>query len=265
MDYKKALTDLKERVFAAPVEKEKPVRAGLIPARAQGTEAELEAPQITPYEDWLRGIQSMAAELKAVPKEDDKTSFTEGLAKSISKEPSGEDISKMSPEERETALIKRRGSPSAYAPQRSDEISPPSQGSSPGYGDIKQSEIEAIIREEATLRGIDPIIAVKIFRSEGAGNYQSQIARSGKGADGGKEASYGPYQLYRGGGLGNKYESETGRDLRQDNTIDGITNQVRFALDMAVDSGWSPWYGRKHAGVGVRDGLSSARKAGNWS
>ena len=139
-----------------------------------------------------------------------------------------------------------------------------SDNKSPGYGDISQKSIETIVRQEAALRNMDPDTAVAIFRSEGAGSYQSQVARSGKGAFNGKEDSYGPFQLYRGGGLGNQYESQTGRNLREDNTLEGITNQIRFGLDAAVDSGWTPWYGRKHAGVGVRDGLSNAKKAGNW-
>lgn len=134
---------------------------------------------------------------------------------------------------------------------------------SKGY-DMSQKEIEAVIRTEAAARNIDPDIAVRIFRAEGAGSYQSQIARSGKGSAGGKEASYGPYQLYTGGGLGNQYEKATGRSLPNDNTADGVVNQVRFALDAAVESGWTPWYGRGPAGVGEREGLQGAKKVGNW-
>jgi hypothetical protein len=129
---------------------------------------------------------------------------------------------------------------------------------------LSQKELEAVIIKEANLRNIDPTVAVAIFRSEGAGAYQSQIARSGKGSLGGKEASFGPYQLYTGGGLGNQYEKETGRTLTEDNSIDGLKRQVQFSLDAAVDSGWTPWYGRKTAGVSERQGLSGAKKVGNW-
>jgi peptidoglycan hydrolase-like protein with peptidoglycan-binding domain len=137
---------------------------------------------------------------------------------------------------------------------------------SPGYpSGMSQASIEAIIREEANLRGIDPDIAVRIFRAEGAGSYQSSVSRNGRGSLGGREASFGPYQLYIGGGLGNEYQERTGRDLTTDNTQDGITNQIRFALDKAVTQSWQPWYGRGPAGVGRTEGLQGAREVRNWS
>jgi peptidoglycan hydrolase-like protein with peptidoglycan-binding domain/lysophospholipase L1-like esterase len=137
---------------------------------------------------------------------------------------------------------------------------------SPGYpAGMTQGSIESIIKKEATARGIDPVVAVKIFRAEGAGAYQSQVPRQGKGSLGGKEASFGPYQLYIGGGMGNSYENATGRDLTKDNTTEGITNQIRFALDQATKLGWKPWYGRGPAGVGERDGLEGSKAIRNWS
>lgn len=136
----------------------------------------------------------------------------------------------------------------------------------PGYPDgMSQADMEAIIRDEAELRNIDPDVAVAIFRSEGAGAYQSTVPRSGRGSLGGREASFGPYQLYIGGGLGNEYQRRTGRDLTQDNTEEGIENQIRFALDMAIEQSWQPWYGRRSAGVGRTQGLENARQVRNWS
>ena len=136
----------------------------------------------------------------------------------------------------------------------------------PGYpSEMTRGTIERIIAEEARLRGIDPNIAIRIFRAEGAGSYQSSVARSGRGSLGGREASFGPYQLYIGGGLGNEYQRATGRDLTQDNTREGIINQIRFALDMAVTNSWQPWYGRGPAGVGRNEGLGGARQIRNWS
>jgi hypothetical protein len=130
---------------------------------------------------------------------------------------------------------------------------------------LSQAEIEEIVREEAELRGIDPDTAVAIYRSEGAGAYQSTVPRTGNGSLNGREASFGPYQLYTGGGLGNEYERLTGRTLTQDNSVEGITNQIRFALDRAATGGWGPWYGRLTAGVGTRDGLDGASPIGNWN
>lgn len=136
----------------------------------------------------------------------------------------------------------------------------------PGYpAEMTRGAIERVIAEEARLRGIDPQVAIAIFRAEGAGAYQSTVRRSGRGSLGGREASFGPYQLYIGGGLGNTYQDRTGRDLTRDNTREGIINQIRFALDMAIEQSWQPWYGRGPAGVGRYEGLRGARPAGNWS
>lgn len=134
---------------------------------------------------------------------------------------------------------------------------------------MSTSEIERIIRTESVARNINPSVAVRIYRAEGYGVYQSQIPRTGRGSLNGLEASFGPFQLYTGGGLGNDYESNTGRDLANDNTVDGITNQIRFALDKAVDGGWGPWYGRIPAGVSTNEGFNYGGSASivkrNWS
>jgi hypothetical protein len=137
----------------------------------------------------------------------------------------------------------------------------------PGYPpDMTTADIENIIREEAALRGIDGEVAVRIFRHEGAGSYQSSVSSGNQMMRGGREASYGPYQLYVGGGLGNEYEERTGRNLVTDNTREGITNQIRFSLDAATRSGgWQPWYGRGPAGVGAQQGLAGARAINNWN
>ena len=130
---------------------------------------------------------------------------------------------------------------------------------------MTRRRMEDIIRDESDLRGIDPDVAIAIFRSEGAGSYQSQIRRSGRGTHEGREASFGPFQLFTGGGLGNEYEQETGRELVRDNTDDGIENQIRFSLDKAIQLSWQPWYGRRVAGVGRREGLQGARPRNNWA
>ena len=129
---------------------------------------------------------------------------------------------------------------------------------------VEQAKIEAIIAEEAELRGIDPNVAIRLAQHEGMSSYQSQVPRTGKGSLNGLEASFGPFQLFVGGGLGNQYEKETGRNLETDNTEEGIRQQTRFALDQAAKSGWGAWYGRKPAGIGVRDGLQNAKPIGNW-
>lgn len=129
---------------------------------------------------------------------------------------------------------------------------------------IDVEDLEAIIRREASLRNIDPEIAIRLWRSEGNTSYQSTIERTGRGSYRGREASFGPFQLYTGGGLGNDYERLTGRELVNDNNLEGITKQIQFSLDMAVDQGWTPWYGARAVGIGSREGLQNAVKVLNW-
>lgn len=128
------------------------------------------------------------------------------------------------------------------------------------------AEVESIIRREAKLRNIDPDVAVRLWQHEGGASYQSNVDRdpSKGGSINGKEASFGPFQLFIGGGMGNDYEERTGRSLIDDNTKEGITTQIQFALDMATRQGWTPWYGRGPAGIGKRQGLANSKPVGNW-
>ena len=131
---------------------------------------------------------------------------------------------------------------------------------------VSKDQMEQIITNEALLRGMDPTIALKIANAEGLGSteYQSSVPRQGKGSFEGREDSYGPFQLYLGGGLGNEFEKATGLKLRDANDLEGITKQIQFGLDKAATNGWGAWYGRKPAGVGKRDGLSGAKAVNNW-
>ena len=73
-----------------------------------------------------------------------------------------------------------------------------------------------MIRASAKKYGIDPDVAVMVWKSEGFGSYQSQV-KVGKDSKvksvNGREASWGPFQLYTGGGLGNDYETKYGVKL----------------------------------------------------
>jgi len=131
---------------------------------------------------------------------------------------------------------------------------------------VSKKDLTEIIRREATLRGMDVNTAISVFGAEGLNtdSYQSEIKRDGKGSEGGYEASWGVTQLYTGGGLGNEYEKQTGRELISDNTRDGAETQIRFSLDKAIEKGWSPWKGAKKVGVKSRDGLSGAKPIYNW-
>ena len=129
---------------------------------------------------------------------------------------------------------------------------------------VSPKKVESIIRREAKMRNIDPDVAVRLWQHEGGSRYQSEIKRSGSGSLGGKEASFGPFQLFTGGGMGNDYEQKTGRNLLEDNNLEGITTQIQFALDMATQTGWTPWYGRGPAGISKRQGLAGAKPVFNW-
>jgi hypothetical protein len=126
-------------------------------------------------------------------------------------------------------------------------------------GDLPDvSEVENYIRQSAQRFNIDPDAAVAVARTEGlAPNvWQSRVARSGRGGEGGREASFGPFQLYMGGGLGNEFQKATGLDPRDPSTW---KQQVDFSLGHAARIGqWydptpgstaGPWFGPRDKGL----------------
>ena len=132
--------------------------------------------------------------------------------------------------------------------------------SAKGYKGITQKNIESIIAKEAKLRNMDVATAIKVYRAEGLNSYQSQLKYEGK-----QERSYGPYQLFVDGGLGNTYQKDTGRKLVSDNTLEGITNQIRWSLDYVAKTGsWSPWKGAARVGIEDDEGLNGSKAINNW-
>jgi hypothetical protein len=110
----------------------------------------------------------------------------------------------------------------------------------PGYGASRQ-EVEDYIRQAAADRGMDPEVVMKVVKHEGFDNWQSSVVK-----DGVREPSFGPFQLYTGGGMGNDFQRDTGKDPSDPSTWrDG----VNYALDKAKQGGWAPWYGAKAAGI----------------
>jgi hypothetical protein len=118
------------------------------------------------------------------------------------------------------------------------------------------AEVEAYIRSVATTMGIDPNVAVRVAKSEGLapGVWQSNLKRP----DGSREKSYGPFQLFEGGGLGNKFKSQYGVSASDPTTW---KQQVNFALGEAKKGGWTPWYGAKNAGIGAFEGIRQGAAA----
>lgn len=115
-------------------------------------------------------------------------------------------------------------------------------------------DIEGYIRRSAAARGIDPDIAIRVANSEGG--LRDPFRQSDFVKNGVRERSYGPFQLYMDGGLGNE-AMKAGIDPRKD-----WQAGVDFALDNAAKGGWSPWYGAAKAGIGDFDGLRGAKPAG---
>ena len=123
------------------------------------------------------------------------------------------------------------------------------------YNDIDSAQMEKWIRTYADRHGVDPDIAVKVWKSEGGMDYQSNIKKGNQQKYKGKEDSWGPFQLYRGGGLGNAWEKTYNKDLRTANDPVSIQQQIDFALQNAAKSGWGQWYGAAKVGIGNKDGI----------
>jgi len=115
-----------------------------------------------------------------------------------------------------------------------------------------KDEMSAYIAAKATELGIDPSVAVAVANSEGlnanpADGWQSGVVKNGQ-----REPSYGPFQLYMGGGLGNNFLKQTGLDPRDPTTW---KKQVDFALGHAKTNGWGSWYGARNSGIGDFQGI----------
>ncbi len=108
-------------------------------------------------------------------------------------------------------------------------------------GNSGSSEVEAYIRAAAAARGIDPDVAVQVFRAESGLN---------PGAIGDRGTSFGVTQLhYDGKSMGDLFTKQTGKDARNPSTWKPT---VDFSLDQAARGGWGPWHawhGAPFAGI----------------
>src|SRR3990167_7046164 len=115
-----------------------------------------------------------------------------------------------------------------------------------------KAQVESYIRQAATARCIDPNVAVRVARSEGlngnpAEGWQSRVVKNGV-----REPSYGPFQLFMGGGLGNVFQNSTGLDPRDPDTVYA---QIDFALSHAAQNGGGAGYGARKVGIANRQGI----------
>ena len=114
--------------------------------------------------------------------------------------------------------------------------------------------LEPYIRETAKKHGVDPDVAVRVAKSEGLRGFRSGVQLKG----GGEEPSYGAFQLYTGGGLGNEFQKETGLDPRDPKNEKAT---IDYALKKASQVGWGPWHGAKNTGIGEWEGISGSGAA----
>ena len=124
-------------------------------------------------------------------------------------------------------------------------------------GAYNPTEAAAYIRERAASLGINPDVALAVARSEGLNN---PVGDNG--------SSFGPFQLHMGGlaaggnavsGLGDTFKKVTGLDPRD---LSNWRQQVDFALQTALQTGWGPWHGAAGAGIGPWTGIGTARGGG---
>lgn len=154
------------------------------------------------------------------------------------------------------ALDQSQGVQRAPLPDVQDPASARVASAHAASGGPQQGAIAAYIRHAAQKRGIDPEIALKVAMSEGGVSdptRQSEVVKDGQ-----REQSYGPFQLYMGGGLGNEFQQATGLHPSDPGAWQ---KGIDFALDKAKEGGWGPWYGAAKAGIGERDGIGTPQGA----
>jgi hypothetical protein len=143
-------------------------------------------------------------------------------------------------------LPSKKGRTELKAPPPVSTAQPPVP-TAPVRGDPRG--LAGFIRETAAKYGISPEVALRVAQSEGLAQFSSGVRRP----DGSMEPSFGAFQLYTGGGLGNQFQKDTGLDP-SDPANEKAT--IEYALKHAAANGWGPWYGAKRAGIGNFEGIA---------
>lgn len=143
-------------------------------------------------------------------------------------------------------------------------------GFSPGQQPPGQGEIQTYIDQAARARGIDPAVAMAVAYHEGGRDPQKpdQPAFTDPAVRGSFNtgSSWWPFQLHYGGegyqqygttpGMGNDFTQQTGY---QPGDPAAWRASVDYALDQALKTGWSKWYGSGPARVSQWQGLPQQR------
>ena len=135
----------------------------------------------------------------------------------------------------------------ADASQRLPRLAPPTPSDSkimPGYV-VSYGEMRDYVVLQARRRGIDPGTALRVVDTEGGYTWKSSVPG---------ENSFGPFQLYTGGGLGNKF-IEAGHGDPSDPRK--WRENIEFALNNVVEGGWKPWNGAKAVGIVGKMGVAN--------
>lgn len=117
-------------------------------------------------------------------------------------------------------------------------------------------ERSSFIKREADRLGVNPEIALRVANSEGNSPPSSRRGGSIFGVNiNAREKSYGAFQLNTMGGVGARFQKDTGLDP-SDPKNEAAT--IKYALEVARREGWKQWYGAAKVGVGQWDGLDRA-------
>ncbi len=139
--------------------------------------------------------------------------------------------------------------PTSPVPSTAADMSP-QQGTPQQATSTTGGSIESYVRQAAAKYGIDPDTAVAVANAEGgldSWNRQSDYVYKGK-----REESYGPFQLFMGGGLGDTFQAETGLDPRDPANGPAATD---WALRYASKHGWADWHGAQRIGLDNMAGI----------
>lgn len=114
-------------------------------------------------------------------------------------------------------------------------------------------DVEALKRYIATNApkyGLDPATALKVWTGEGLrdGVWQSNVYKNGK-----RENSFGPFQFYMDGGMGNVFQKATGLDPRDPKNVYAMAD---WAMAHAGKKGWGEWYAARDQGIGPWQGIA---------
>lgn len=124
-------------------------------------------------------------------------------------------------------------------------------GSNTLAGGAVMGSVEDYVRKAFAAQGIDPNVAVKVWKQEsGSGKFWQSVQRNKQGV---REPSYGDFQFLK-GGKGTGFGLGVGNDFMRDTGLDPADPANRFAMiDYAAQRvrqrGWGEWAGAKAQGI----------------